>query len=88
MYVDDIISISHQAEVDDELNTASEYCEGLLGPSAVEKEKTVSGRSLDVIGWNICLDTKKVGIARKNMLKTFYGLATLDKTTPVTLEEL
>ncbi|MEI8301616.1 MAG: hypothetical protein WCG10_08435, partial [Chlamydiota bacterium] len=88
VYVDDIISISHQSEVDDEQNTASEYCEGLLGPSAVEKEKTMSGRSLDVIGWNICLDTKKVGIARKNMLKTFYGLVTLDETSPVTLEEL
>ena len=88
MYVDDIIAVSHIKQLEKDLKTAVDYCEGLLGPAAVEKDKTEFGRSLDVIGWNICLDTKKIGIARKNMLKTFYGLVTLDETLPVTLEEL
>jgi len=88
IYVDDIISVSHRLTMEEDLNTTTDYCEGLLGPVAVEKEKTVVGRSVDVIGWNICLDSKKIGIARKNMLKTFYGLLTLDETLPVTLEEL
>ena len=88
MYVDDIIAVSHIKQLEKDLKTAVDYCEGLLGPAAVEKDKTEFGRSLDVIGWNICLDTKKIGIARKNMLKTFYGLVTLNETLPVTLEEL
>jgi hypothetical protein len=80
--------VSHIKQLEKDLKTAVDYCEGLLGPAAVEKDKTEFGRSLDVIGWNICLDTKKIGIARKNMLKTFYGLVTLNETLPVTLEEL
>jgi hypothetical protein len=88
MYVDDIIAVSHIKQLEKDLKTAVDYCEGLLGPAAVEKDKTEFGRSLDVIGWNICLDTKKIGIARKNMLKTFHGLLALDETLPVSLEEL
>jgi hypothetical protein len=74
--------------LEDDQVTTGDYCEGLLGPVAVAEDKTKSGRSLDVIGWNICLDTRKVGIARNNMLKTLYGLMTLDELSPVTLEDL
>ena len=88
IYVDDIISVCHTEHLEDDQETTGDYCEGLLGPVAVAEDKTKSGRSLDVIGWNICLDTRKVGIARNNMLKTFYGLMTLDELSPVTLEDL
>jgi hypothetical protein len=88
IYVDDIIGVCQNADLIHDLEAAKGLCEGLLGPNAVEDKKTKFGRTLDVIGWNICLDTRKVGIARKNMLKTFHGLLALDETLPVSLEEL
>jgi hypothetical protein len=54
----------------------------------VEYEKTEEGRKLDTIGWTICIDTQRVGLARKNMLKTFYGLINLNEREPVSLLEL
>jgi hypothetical protein len=50
----------------------------LLGDSAVEDDKTESGRRLDLIGWDIDLDKERVGIARKNALKAFFGYARQD----------
>jgi len=87
-YVDDVIGVSHKDDVDHDIHQGSTLFEGLLGPIAVAHEKTEKGRTIDVIGWNINLDTKKIGIAKKNMLKTLHGLVELDETKPVTLKEL
>ena len=32
-------------------------------------DKTETGRKLEVIGYTVCLDTERVGIAEKNFLK-------------------
>jgi hypothetical protein len=88
IYVDDIIGICHFRDLHHDLHQTKTLCEGLLGPDAVEPKKTESGRSIDVIGWNVDLDLKKIGIARKNMLKTLHGLVGINETKPVNPRDL
>jgi len=88
MYVDDIIRAGRVRELSQDLRTTKTLCEGLLGPDTIEPKKTESGRSVDVIGWNVDLDLKKIGIARKNMLKTLHGLVEINETKSISLKEL
>ena len=88
VYVDDIIGVGLESDLNCNLSKSKDFCEGLLGSDSVADDKTESGRKLDVIGWSICLDTRRISIARKNMLKTFYGLIHLDETLPVSLTDL
>ena len=60
-------------------NAWREVIHSSLGPFAVAEDKTLTGRALDFIGWNINLDTRMLGIARHNFLKTFWGFARLSE---------
>ena len=88
IYVDDLIGVCRKTDQNHDQAKAVEFCEGLLGPDAVAHDKTETGRKLDIIGWSICLDTQRVGLARKNMLKTFYGLVNLKEEEIVNLQEI
>jgi len=88
MYVDDIVGACHLQEVSHDLRQTRTLCEGVLGPDTINPKKTESGRSVDVIGWNVDLDLRKIGIARKNMLKTLHGLVEINETKPISLKEL
>lgn len=45
----------------------------LAGPDSVNEDKTVRSRHLDFIGWSVDLETRRLGMARHNYLKTLYG---------------
>ena len=45
----------------------------LLGPDALEDKKTRWGRRLDMIGFTMDLDTQRVSIAEKNVLRAIFG---------------
>jgi hypothetical protein len=66
--------------LDADLSRTRAICTSLLGSGAVADDKTDSGRKLEVIGYTICLDTERVGIAEKNFLKALHGFATTDVT--------
>jgi hypothetical protein len=66
MYVDDIIGVCFQQNLQSDLAKCERICTDLLGPAAVATDKTEHGRRLDVIGYVIDLDTQRVSIARKN----------------------
>jgi hypothetical protein len=87
MYVDDIIGICFAGDLDADLVKTRAICTNLLGCGAVADDKTESGRKLEVIGYTICLDTERVGIAEKNFLKALHGFATTDVTARLTLKQ-
>ena len=66
MYVDDIIGICFEEDMAEDLVLARKVCTGLLGPSAVADEKTEWGRRLDIIGFTVDLDSRRVTISKKN----------------------
>ena len=66
MYVDDIIGICFEEDMGEDLVLPRKVCTGLLGPSAVADEKTEWGRRLDIIGFTVDLDSRRVTISKKN----------------------
>ena len=85
MYVDDLMGVCRQADLEHDLGVAREICNGLLGPGAVEEKKTQTGQCLDFIGWQFDLRNRTVSVARHNFLKTLYGMLQVDvrKKVPV-----
>ena len=86
MYVDDIIGVCFVGDVDADLLRTRDICTSLLGSGAVADDKTESGRKLEVIGYTLCLDTERIGIARKNFLKALHGFATTDIMARINLK--
>ena len=77
MYVDDLMGASATWELDHDLAAARERCTRLMGDEAVADDKTEFGRKLDWIGWEFDLDSRSVSVARRNFMKTLYGMITL-----------
>lgn len=79
MYVDDAYGVCLASEVADNLLQVEEVVCDLLGPGALESSKTRTGRALDVLGYRVDLDTQRLGIAHKNVLRALYGFFLLDE---------
>ena len=86
MYVDDLMGCCLLADLAHDLEVARSVCNGLLGIGAVEERKTLSGRSLDFIGWVFDLDTQSVSVARHNYLKTLNGFMSVDVRAAVSVK--
>jgi hypothetical protein len=78
MYVDDIIGVCFTHEVDEDLAATRRICTSLLGPGAVADDKTETGRRLDIIGYTVDLDNRRVSIARKKFLAALHGFIGTD----------
>ena len=78
MYVDDIIGVGVNSEIEEDLRKTRDICTKLLGPQAVADDKTEVNRRIDVIGYTIDLDIQRVLIARKNFLKALHGFLTIN----------
>jgi hypothetical protein len=78
MYVDDIIGVCFTHEVDEDLAATRRICTSLLGPGAVADDKTETGRRLDIIGYTVDLDNRRVSIAKKNFLAALHGFIGTD----------
>jgi hypothetical protein len=76
IYVDDIMGCCAKDELQNDMNTAIQECQGLLGVDSVAHDKTESslltGR-LTWIGWEVNLVTWTVLIGNRKFLKTLYG---------------
>ena len=85
MYVDDIVGVCFEADVEADLATTRQICVDLLGSGAVADDKTEHGTRMDVIGYTIDLNTERVLIARKNFLTALHGFITTDVSERVNL---
>jgi hypothetical protein len=88
MYVDDILGICMRSQLYHDMTCARQIVTDLMGPRSLALEKEESGTRLEIIGWLIDLDTCRLSIARKNILKAVYGFFTLKLEKKTNLEEL
>ena len=78
MYVDDIIGVCMERDLNDEVQCAKSVCITLLGPCAIAEDKAETGTRIDVLGYVIDLKLRMVSISRKNFLNAVYGFFTID----------
>jgi hypothetical protein len=88
MYVDDILGISLRRHLMEDMACARKVVTDLLGSKSLAQEKEEQGTRLEIIGWVIDLDTCRLSIARKNLLKAFYALFTVKLDKKTNLEEV
>lgn len=88
MYVDDIIGLCFENQLTTDLEIAHNICTDLLGPGAVADDKEESGRRLDIIGYVVDLDLKRVmTISRKNYLTALHSFLYCDLDAKISLHK-
>ena len=85
MYVDDVMGVCFDVDLEADLAKAKDICTSLLGPGSVADDKTESGVRLDMIGYTISLPDNRVSISRKNFLTALHGFISTDVTKRITL---
>ncbi len=88
MYVDDLFGISLRTNLEYDMACARKTLTDLLGSKSLAEDKEEQGTRLDIIGWVIDLDLCRLSIARRNLLKAFYGFFVLDLEAKTNLEEV
>ena len=90
MYVDDIIGISFEDELQEDLNTVRRLVNNLLGKHAVAEDKTIleSNGELDAIGYKIDLRGRHVSISKRNVKKAFFAAFSVGDGAAITQKEI
>lgn len=85
MYVDDIVGVSFECDLEHDLRRTKEVCTDLMGPRSIADDKTEHDTRLDMIEYTIDLTTEQVLISLKNFLATLHGFITIDVTKRINL---
>ena len=91
IYVDDLMGVCMKADLIRCRRIITELCEGLLGPVAIAEKKwedSLASGTIDWIGWQLDLGTRKVTLARRNFLKVLYGFCDASENEPMRVIEL
>jgi hypothetical protein len=92
MYVDDTMGCCAESSIEGVMEGVEGIVCGLLGPGALERLKSRAQRRLDMIGYTLDLNTQRVSIAHKNVLRAIYGFSLIgeqtDRIAVKTLEKL
>ena len=72
-YVDDLMAVSSKVSLLADQDIARSTIMSLAGPNALATDKDETGRRLDFIGWQFCLDTKTISLSHHNLLKTCHA---------------
>ena len=72
MYVDDLMVLCYNKDWEHNKRVITELCERLLGRGCIAEGKTETGRRINVIGYTLDLDQRRIGVARHNLLKALY----------------
>ncbi len=91
MFVDDALGATTLRLLPQAQEIAKHVMEDLLGPGAVAAEKTKSTAlqpSLTVIGYELDMELRRVGVARKNLLRAIYGFFVVDTSRAVPVRRM
>ena len=88
IFVDDLMGVCASDVLADDMKVAKDVVERLLGSKAISSKKTVSGRLLDWIGWEVNLITHTVSIAQHNFYKTLHGFMNVRKSQKVSVRDV
>ena len=83
MYVDDLMGICYKKDSEHNKRVIKELCEQLLGKGCISEGKTETGRRINVIGYTLDLDQRRIGVARHNLLKALYVATRVNIEEPV-----
>lgn len=86
MYVDDIIGVSLECDVANDVAAVRNFCDQLFNANSIADEKVEVGRSIDCLGYFIDLDQRIISVSEKNYLKCFHGFISVDLSQPVELK--
>lgn len=88
IYVDDLIVVTLAEHVNYDLTIMTKVSCDLLGAGSMAEDKFDTGRQLDILGWEIDLDSMTVRTSERNFLKGMYWFWKVSAHGgPVTLEE-
>ena len=88
LYVDDIWGICLRQNLQMDIDAVRLLCTGLLGKGAIAEHKTIMGRRLPVIGYELDLDTMMMTIMDKNVLRASYAFLSTDLSKPVPVRHM
>jgi hypothetical protein len=88
IYSDDIIVVTERKCVPAEQSVIMAVCEGIMGPGAIEKTKSVTGRVLDFIGYTIDLERSLLYVAEYSAMKTLWGFMSVKVEEVVTVKQM
>ena len=77
MATDDLVVCSHESSAPKDMEVALEPIHMVFVADCINNDKTEVVKSIAVIGWEINLLNRTVGIARHNLLKTLHGFMTI-----------
>ena len=83
MYVDDLLGVCPLCDLARCLDMVKSLIRKLLGSDAVAENKTVTGRSVTVIGYTMDLDAGLVTISERNHFRALYAFLSVDLAAPV-----
>ena len=66
-YVDDLMGCSSVTDVEEDMRQAHDAMTSLAGDHAVADEKTEKGRTLEFVGWSVCLDSSTVSVGQRTL---------------------
>lgn len=87
-YVDDFMVVTTQHHLAHDQAVITEIVTLLLGPHGIEWSKWYAGRQGEWIGWLIDLDTRRVSLGRRNLLKVLYGFFNFDTSRHIQARHL
>lgn len=87
-YVDDFMAVTTRQHLAHDHAVISEIVTLLLGPHGIEWSKWYAGRQGEWIGWLIDLDTRRVSLGRRNLLKVLYGFFNFDTSRHIQARHL
>lgn len=87
-YVDDFMAVSLSGQVASDMKIVGDFVDALLGPNSLNTKKDVIGRQIDWIGWGINLDSMRVTVSRKNLMKCVHGFFFIDVEQAIAVKEI
>lgn len=88
MYVDDVCGVSLDEFLVADIKTSGEVITSLTGSKSIALHKDKSGRCIDWIGWGVDLDTQKVNVSKRNLLKCLHGFFFMDLEGWVSVKDI
>ena len=83
VYCDDGIGCCHKDDRQHDMRVFGETIISILGEDAIAEDKSEWGRSMDVLGWNIDLDSMSFSLSVKNSNNAITRFVTLDENAGV-----
>jgi hypothetical protein len=88
LYVDDFCGCSPMLSAESDRSKTRELTVQFMGTDSVAENKWEFGRSIDFVGWQFNLDSRRVTLSKKNHYKAIYYFFIVDTEKPQSLQTM